>query len=399
MKLKKITCFSAFVFLSTIFTNEIKAQNLTSKQFIEDLEFLKTELPKNHKNLFFNISEKDFNKKIQEIEKKSNSLNNNNFEIELYKLIKEIGDEHTRIEPLYEDIFPLHFDFFKEGIFVTETDSANSDLLYKKLNGIEKQNTKMIIRNFNSIIKNDNSSYFSVYFQKFINNPKVLNGLNITKSIDETDYILDGNKIHITTIPKENYVSKNENNLLKYSRKDNYWYQFLNDEKVLYFNYQSCSEEQNYSFKSFCDKLFNEIENKKPEKIIIDLRNNEGGNSGILDPFLEKLKNNDLNKKGSLFVLIGKHTFSSALMNAVDLKRNYHSILIGESTSGNVNHYGESRGFRLPNSKIIVGYSTKYWETWKGYKGALIPDIAIEYSIYNFKNNIDKAIDYVLNYQ
>jgi C-terminal processing protease CtpA/Prc len=127
------------------------------------------------------------------------------------------------------------------------------------------------------------------------------------------------------------------------------------------------------------------------------LRNNSGGNSAILNPFLEKLKKNYLNKKGSLYVLIGKNTFSSALMNAVDLKRNYKSILVGQTTSGNVNHYGETRGFRLPNSKIIVGYSTKYWEIWKGYNGALRPDIEIKYSLKNFKNNIDEAIEYVTN--
>ena len=45
---------------------------------------------------------------------------------------------------------------------------------------------------------------------------------------------------------------------------------------------------------------------QKPEKLIIDLRNNSGGNSAILKPFLEKLKTNYLNKKGSLYILIGK---------------------------------------------------------------------------------------------
>jgi translation elongation factor P/translation initiation factor 5A len=94
------------------------------------------------------------------------------------------------------------------------------------------------------------------------------------------------------------------------------------------------------------------------------LRNNSGGDSSILNPFLDKLKKNYLNKKDSSYVFIGRNTFSSALMNAVNLKINYRSILIGESTSANVNHYGETDGFRLPNSKIIVGYSTKYWENW-----------------------------------
>ena len=49
------------------------------------------------------------------------------------------------------------------------------------------------------------------------------------------------------------------------------------------------------------------------------------------------------------------------------------------------------------SSKIIVGYSTKYWEIWKGYNGALRPDIEIKYSLKNFKNNIDEAIEYVTN--
>lgn len=92
------------LFLLSIF--KINAQNLTEKQFIEDLEFLKTELPKRHKNLFEKISERKFNQKILEIEKKRQSLNNETFEIELYKLIKKIGDEHTRIEPKYRNIFP-----------------------------------------------------------------------------------------------------------------------------------------------------------------------------------------------------------------------------------------------------------------------------------------------------
>lgn len=116
----------------------------------------------------------------------------------------------------------------------------------------------------------------------------------------------------------------------------------------------------------------------------------------MLQPFLDKLRTNYLNKEGSLFVLIGKNTFSSALLNAMDLKRNYNAILVGEPTSGNVNHYGELGGFALPNSMLVVLYSTKYFENWKGYEGTFIPDVEIEYSIDNFKNGIDEAIEYVI---
>ena len=392
-KFRRKFLFTSFLFIFA--THKIYAQNLTEKQFVEDLEFLKTELPQRHKNLFAKISEKEFNLKILEIESKSKNLNEETFEIELYKLIKEIGDEHTRIEPKYPTIFPIHFDFFKEVIFVTETDSINSSLLFKKLNGIEKISVKNVIKKYKTIIKDDNKSYFVNYFLNFVNNPKILKGLNITQSDSSAKFVLDKQEIILSAENKRTSSNTLNSHLLRFKTKDNYWYEFLENNKILYFNYQDCSEQNGKLFETFNKELFNIIETQKPEKLIIDLRNNSGGNSAILKPFLEKLRTSYINKKGSLYVLIGKKTFSSSLMNAIDLKRNYNSILIGESTSGNVNHYGETRGFYLPNSKIIVGYSTKFWENWKGYFGPLIPDIPIKYSIENYKNNIDEAIEYV----
>jgi len=394
---KKVSRFYLpFILLLFCFA-EVKSQNLTPQQFAEDLQFLKSELPEKHKNLFAKISEKTFNNRIAEIEQKRNSLNNESFEIELYKLIKEIGDEHTRIEPIYKTVYPINFDFFEEGTFVISTDTAHSDLLYKKLNGIENSTFKEITEDFKKIIKTDNQSYFDIYFQRFVNNPRILKGLDITQSDSIANFILNNEKHQLLSVEKEKFSSKPTSDLLRYSNNDNYWYKLIDNSKILYFNYQDCSEQDNKPFEPFINELFSVIETKKPQKIIIDLRNNSGGNSAILDPFLNKLSKSYLNKNGSLYVLIGKNTFSSALMNAVDLKRNYKSILVGQPTSGNVNHYGETRGFRLPNSKIIVGYSTKYWEIWKGYNGALKPDIEVKYSIKNFKENIDEAIEYVKN--
>src|SRR5690606_3093338 len=256
---------------------------------------------------------------------------------------------------------------------------------------------KEITEKVKKIIKTDNQSYFDIYFQRFVNNPRVLKGLEITQSDSIANFILNNEKHPLLSVEKEKSSSKPTSDLLRYSNNDNYWYKLIDNSKILYFNYQDCSEQDDKPFEPFINELFSVIETKKPQKIIIDLRNNSGGNSAILDPFLKKLSKSYLNKNGSLYVLIGKNTFSSALMNAVDLKRNYKSILVGQPTSGNVNHYGETRGFRLPNSKIIVGYSTKYWEIWKGYNGALKPDIEVKYSIKNFKENIDEAIEYVKN--
>ncbi|WAC40145.1 S41 family peptidase [Pedobacter sp. SL55] len=129
---------------------------------------------------------------------------------------------------------------------------------------------------------------------------------------------------------------------------------------------------------------------------MVDLRENNGGNSGVLRPFIDSIKNSYLNKNGKLFVLIGKKTFSYALMNAVTLKRNTSAILVGEPTSGNINHFGEVRGFSLPRTGIVIGYSTKYWENWKGKIGPLIPYKKVIYSINDFKKKYRSSYIYSL---
>ncbi|MFT3910972.1 MAG: hypothetical protein QM737_16250 [Ferruginibacter sp.] len=395
-EIKSIKFLPIFILFLFCFT-KLNGQQLTPQQFIEDLEFLKKELPAKHKNLFAKISEKKFNYKIEAIKQKSKNLNNESLEIELFKLIKEIGDEHTRIEPVYKTTFPVEFDSFEEGIFVVNTDQLHADLLYKKLSGIENNSMKELKRGFQKIIKTDNQSYFDINFLHFINNPRILSGMNISQPGPGVNFILDDVKYLVSAVEKEKFFPTSATKLLRNSKKDNYWYEQIDNGKILYFNYQRCSEQDGKSFEAFNNELWGFIDKEKPRKMIIDLRNNSGGNSAILIPFLNKLNDSYLNQRGSLYVLIGKSTFSSALMNAVNLKRDYQSILVGKSTSGTVNHYGETRGFRLPNSKIIVGYSTKYWEVWKGYDGALKPDVEIKYSIKNFRENNDEAIDYITN--
>jgi hypothetical protein len=79
----------------------------------------------------------------------------------------------------------------------------------------------------------------------------------------------------------------------------------------------------------------------------------------LLMPFINQIKaNKKINKKGRLFVIIGRQTFSSAILNAISFKNNTEAIFVGEPTGGKPNHYGEIKVFTLKNSPIRVQYST-----------------------------------------
>ena len=88
------------------------------------------------------------------------------------------------------------------------------------------------------------------------------------------------------------------------------------------------------------------------DRLIIDLRNNPGGNSAVIDPFLTGLqaRQSRFASGTKKMVIIGRRTASSALLNAISLKGQPYTILVGEPTGGRPNSYGETLNLTLPNT-------------------------------------------------
>ena len=125
-------------------------------------------------------------------------------------------------------------------------------------------------------------------------------------------------------------------------------------------------------------------------KIIIDLRYNGGGNSEIIRPLIDGLKEIKRSDDIAIYVLIGEQTFSSAILNAEMLKDQLGAVLAGNPTGGSASHYGEVITDALPYSGIPFQYSTKYFRN--KIKGPIIPDIMIEENIDDYVNGIDSAL-------
>jgi C-terminal processing protease CtpA/Prc len=147
----------------------------------------------------------------------------------------------------------------------------------------------------------------------------------------------------------------------------------------------------------FVKTLFSVVDTEKVKRIVIDLRHNGGGNSGIFAPFLEELKKRqEFLQKESIYVLIGRRTFSSAILNAIDLKKQTPAIFVGEPTGGKPNHYGEVQSFRLPQSGLPVTYSIKYFQVVDDDPESLVPDLLIEQKISDYLRKGDPVLESVL---
>ena len=100
--------------------------------------------------------------------------------------------------------------------------------------------------------------------------------------------------------------------------------------------------------------------------------------------------------------LIGENTFSSALINAVEIQE-MGGKLAGEPTGGSVCHFGAINVFSLPNSKVRGQVSSKYIDlntlldaaAGRGVE-TLEPDEPLSQTLEDTLNGVDTVVQYLL---
>lgn len=158
-----------------------------------------------------------------------------------------------------------------------------------------------------------------------------------------------------------------------------------------------------YPIDKLVQDISKEIKNNNPTKIVIDLRHNSGGNSHVIHPLIEYFKSKDIFISNKVYVCIGRNTYSSGSINALDFCRN-KVILIGEPTGGSSISYGEVLYFELPNSKSRIHYTIKLFnlrdcenKQYKKGTNTIEPQIRIPIYSNDYLEGKDKVLEFIIN--
>jgi hypothetical protein len=102
--------------------------------------------------------------------------------------------------------------------------------------------------------------------------------------------------------------------------------------------------------------------------------------------------------RGRLFCLTGSGTFSSAVWTAVDLQR-LGAVLVGGPTGGKPNGCGNVQTLVLPNSRLPVSYSTRFFRLIEGSDPAsLVPELPVEPTIDDLRLGRDPLLEAALRF-
>lgn len=339
--------------------------NSWEQKWLEDIDFLSSNLKSKHKNLFFNISEEDFNYKIDSLKLRINDLDYNEMKVEISRVVASIGDAHTALTFPAKKYLGVKFYWFEDGIYIIRGTYKYRDLLYKKVDSINGVAISEVVSDIADIVSCENQYLLKAQTTKYMQVAEVLYGLLIIDDMDSIKIVLEGEEFELETISPSEIDYINEDKLPLYARQsmNNFWYHYIEENNEIYIKYNSCRESGSLMLSEKIQEAILFIEENYIVNVTIDLRNNLGGDSTLLRDLIDYIKgNNKINKKENLRVIIGRETFSSALLNAYEFKNETNAKIIGEPSGGKPNCYGEILKITLPNSKLNISYSTKFYK-------------------------------------
>ncbi|NLY54881.1 MAG: peptidase S41 [Firmicutes bacterium] len=397
------TLLLIFVLLSTA---TMANTGLETAQWAEDVDYLITNLPKVHKNLFFKLDQAQFTQMATALKTDLPSLSTDQILTRLAQLVAAVGDSHTSISLPIFSVYPLAFYVFADGIYLLQADPQYAAALHCRLTKVGDQEIDEVIAHLSTVIPHENQAQLSTMLPQYLVVPSILTGLAIIEDPAIAQFtFVDENKREFT-LPVQavdlgtglNLMGKVTYQPFYLKHPDRiYWWEYLPEHQAVYVNYSSCRDIEGYPVRRFTAEILDLIDQNPVEKLIVDLRNNAGGNSGLLDPFINAVaKNEELNQPGKIYVIIGRRTFSSAILNALSFKNKTHAVLVGEPTGGKPNHYGEVKIFTLPNSGLRVSYSTKYFKNSAVDTDSLLPDLEAILSLADYEAGRDPAMDAIL---
>ena len=147
----------------------------------------------------------------------------------------------------------------------------------------------------------------------------------------------------------------------------------------------------------FGEQLVTNIQENQIEQVIIDMRENGGGDLYVGTVLAYALNLADsIDWKNGVFVLTSHKTFSAATSNAALFKQLLNAKIVGQPTGSNPNGYQDMDSFTLPHSNLVITYSKRLFRLSNRENSALQPDLMINQTRDDLYKNVDSVLKELL---
>lgn len=382
----------------------------------EDLHYLAEQMKERHPNLFWRVSEADFQEMVATLDAEIPYLTDAKIIVELTRIVG-IADAHSHLT-LFQpevgfEIYPFRVYFFSDGLFITAADDPA--LVGAQVTAVNGHSIEAVYAAVAPLVTHDNRYGILNLAPSYLISPQVLQALGIIESVEQPNFALvrQGETVSFNPQPvpagdlwwEEWFMANLPQSAvplyLSQHIDRNFWFTLLEDSATLYiqYNYMTNRNPDGETIGTFARNLEAFVEANHFDRVVLDLRHNAGGNNGTYGVVLRLLANNErINQRGKFYTIIGRRTFSAAANFVIDLEQRTETIFVGEPMGDLPNMYGDPFPFRLPNSNITVAISSRFWEKSPGdLRDTVEPHITALLSSTDYFAQRDPALEAILS--
>lgn len=353
--------------------------NMTVDQWLDDLDRLTEILTQEHGAPFHRTSREQFEREVARVRSALPELDGIAIALEFHKLGALIGDGHTAVAlPGDRPRLPIDLFWFKDGLHLVGVAAEHRGLLGSRLVAVDALPVEEAVERLRSFIPaGETEWFFRAAAADLFGDPDILGAAGIAegRSFALTFEAANGEReqVELTASQDGGLATLADGTpIWRRNEAQGFWSEVLGDGSV-YVNWRSYD-----GLAGQATALLQQLDAQHPRRLIIDMRDNTGGDFNAGRAFVEEIRNRPwLNQSGVLYVLISRTTFSAAMTNAVDFKTTTNAVLIGEPVGAAPNNWQEVRRFTLPNSGLSVSVSTLYYEFLPG-EAEVRPDVHVQ---------------------
>ena len=372
-----------------------------------------------HPKPFWRQSETEFDASLEAAPERLAALSDNDARAEVMRLMAKI-DGHTGVylDEVGFHLYAIHLYAFGDAIHIIA--ASDPALFGATVLSIDGMPTAAAIEAVTPYSPFDNAATIELVVPALLATPEVLHAAGVIDDADAPHYIVrltDGTErtIDPEQLSWDEFAANLDPRPIGMARiasipslarvDEPFWTTVLDGNaqdggQTLYLQYNEVVRNSgSESIDQLADEIGTTLDSGSITRLVVDLRYNPGGDDRTYRSLLRVLTTNPaLSRPGSLLVLIGRQTFSAAVLLATELDKQTNALFIGEPTGGSPNLYANPRPLQLPNSGIIVQVSSKYFEVGGpgDHRDAIVPDVAATTSLDDLLAGRDPVLDAAL---
>lgn len=382
-----------------------------------DLEYLARRIEQVHERSSLAVARRRIRQEIEALKSRLPEFSDPRIVAELQRVAAAAGSAHTRLywpeKGAYaEGRYPVEYYLYQDGVYVRRASREVSQVVGRRVIRLAGRSADEVIHAVEPLCSVDGPMGLKAEAPILLSRPSILEAVGLAVDASRVALAVEsagGERAEVELVPCEPGALRSEDwvgieargklpiPLAQRSPTLAYWFETMPKEKLVYFRYNAVTDRPDEGFASFCQRMFKVVREQDVQNLVIDLRRNGGGN-GLLNRALihELIRTPNINRRGHLFVIIGRSTFSAAVSAVSDLERQTEAIFVGEPTCSGPNGAGQATVVRLPCSGLEFSIASLH------NQGALLssdrrpwiaPDIVAEETSNDAATNRDPALD------